>query len=111
MEIKIYTFDKVRKGNWFEHNIVPTFRGTIELDVAEFNESEAQKCWDICNWSCWADEKPKELNADIDWCDHGIVFKANEDNYLALSNGWLKGNSVDIATYVEEHKEEMVWII
>ena len=78
---------------------------------SDFNsEEDAEKCWDLCNWSCWAEEKPTELHSDLSFVSHGVCFRTpNGTNYLALSVGFLVGDDKKIADYINENKERIIW--
>ena len=82
----------------------PVYGGYIEME--EFN---ADKCWELCNWTAWADEKPDGFHSEIGSCSHAICFTntATEEKWLALSFGWLVGDSMKISDYVERHKNDM----
>lgn len=85
--------------------------GYIEYPSATFGYSDAEKCFDMCNWSHWSEEKPKELHSEIVSTQHGICFRTEDGtNYLALTNGWLMGDDAKIAAYIEKNKERMLWI-
>lgn len=107
MEIKIY-MPKMKYntcGNVI--NEIPEYRGYIELDHFDRNE-----CFHLCNWDCWTEEKPKNVHTDIESVGHGIIFVNPEtkENHLALSAGWLVGNSVTITDYIRKHKNECIWL-
>jgi len=107
MQISFYVFPKGED--------CPTYYGQIEMKAFD-----AEKCWHICQWENWTDEKPKELLiADKIIADfhplcnfgHGICFRNPEtgENWLALSQGWLVGTSTEITDYVRAHKDEIFW--
>lgn len=85
---------------------VPVYNGYIEIE--EFN---ADKCWELCNWAAWTNEKPKNLHSEIGSCAHGICFSNPEtgEKWLALSFGWLVGHSLKISDYVARHKNDIIW--
>ena len=84
----------------------PVYGGYIEME--EFN---ADKCWELCNWTAWADEKPDGFYSEIGSCSHAICFTntGTEEKWLALSVGWLVGDSLKISDYVERHKNDIIW--
>lgn len=85
--------------------------GYVEYPTELKSYDDAEKCFDLCNWSHWADEKPKELYSDVCSVSHGICFRnPSGTNYLALSQGWLMGDDKKIADYIETHKERSIWL-
>lgn len=96
MVVKVFLFERESK--------TPNYHGTIYLDTNTFGETEAEKCFHLCNWSCWAEEKPEDNHTDIEVCGHGLVLQTPTESWLALSVGWLKGTSVEISEYVIKHK-------
>lgn len=106
MKVQIYHFaKKVVKGK-IKHDIVPTHLGYI--DVENF---DAEEIWHLCNWSCWTEEKPTNLHADINVCDHGLclINPVTEERWLAKSFGWLVGNEKTISDYVLSHRNSILW--
>ena len=87
--------------------MLPFNVGYIEMDTFD-----AEKCFDLCNWGCWTNEKPKELHSNIQSCSHGICF-TNPDTHeywLAKSIGWLVGDIKTIAKYVSKNVANQKWI-
>ena len=84
----------------------PVYGGYIEMD-----EFDADRCWELCNWTAWADEKPDGFHSDIGSCSHAICFTntETEEKWLALSFGWLVGDSLKISDYVKRHKNDIIW--
>ena len=84
----------------------PVYGGYIEME--EFN---ADRCWELCNWTAWADEKPDGFYSEIGSCSHAICFPhtETEEKWLALSFGWLVGDSLKSFDYVERHKNDILW--
>lgn len=78
------------------------------IDLPTFDRG---RCWDLCNWMWWADEKPKENHTEIRTIDHGIIFyDPSEDEYhMALSNGWMSGTLEDCEAYAGEHSDTYYW--
>ena len=106
MKVQIYHYNqKVYKGK-LVHDLVPTHLGYVEVDT--FN---AEEIWDLCNWSCWTEEKPTNLHADICSCNHGLclVNPETKERWLAKSVGWLTGDEKTISQYVFDHRENIVW--
>lgn len=99
MEIKVYIFA----------NGVPFYRGTIDLNTDVFTEKEAEKCWHLCNWSCWTEEKPENNHTDIGVCGHGLALQTPTETWLALSCGWMHGTSTEIAEYAMKNKDKGFW--
>lgn len=86
--------------------VVPKYTGYIEMD-----QFDADKCWELCNWTAWTKEKPKNLHSDIGSCSHGICFTNPEtkEKWMALSLGWLVGDEKKISSYAERHKNDIIW--
>ena len=106
MKVNIYHFDKeIRKGKLI-HSIVPRHLGYVEVE--EFNEEEI---WHLCNWDCWTEEKPTNLHADIERCDHGLclINPETEERWLATSLGWLTGSEKTISEYVLKNRYNVFW--
>lgn len=78
----------------------------------EAEKFDAKECFDLCNWVCWTEEKPKELHSNISIAQHGICFTNPETNqkWLAKSIDWLVGDNDMIRDYVAENKDKLVWL-
>ena len=104
MKVPVYTadFDHGICGGLKSINIVP--HGYVEIE-----EFDAEKVFDLCNWSCWTKEKPSCVHSDIDWIGHGlIVVDERKDKWhpvyhLALSTDWLVGDYYTIQDYLSYH--------
>jgi hypothetical protein len=106
MKVQIYIFPQhIRKGKLM-HDIVPTHLGYAEVETFD-----TEHIWHLCNWACWAEEKPKNLYADIEFCGHGlcVINPETQEIHLALSVGWLIGNEKKISDYVLNNRYEIVW--
>lgn len=55
----------------------------------------AEICWDLCNWSCWSDKKPKELKSDLSVCNSDVAFEINKTLLMAQSIGWTEIGSIE----------------
>jgi len=113
MKIRIYEFPNSKTPPYLKDEN-PVERGYIEIPDDKVMEYDANKCWDICNWSHWGvSEKPECLHSDIDHCDHGIVFVypgvEHEIHCLALSVGWFVGRAGEVLSYVNKHKNDVLW--
>lgn len=86
--------------------------GYLEADKFDSKE-DAERFWDLCNWSHRDTTKPMNLFSDIEHCGHGIVFINPENNlwYLALSAGWLCGTENDIRDYIHRNHKNLDWIL
>ena len=84
----------------------------IYVGYIEEEYFNADKCWDMCNWKHWLKEAPDGLHANISSCSHGICFTNPETNeiWLAKSIGWLVGNRNEIIDYVNQNKDELIWL-
>lgn len=102
VEIYIYNFNALN----MTHDETPTHLGHIEVE-----RFDAEEIFNMCNWICWAEEKPKNLYANIDCCGHGLCLlnPETQDAWLAKSFGWLVGKQEVIDEYVREHKHCLVW--
>lgn len=92
MKIKVFTVPY----NYRElKNIQVTEQGYIKADY--FDEDE---CWHLCNWSCWAEEKPENLLSDLEVVNSDVIFynPKTERYHLALPSGWYVGNSLEEIT-------------
>lgn len=106
MKINVATadFEHYDCGKLLSDKIV--FRGYVELD-----EFDAEKAFDLCNWDCWADEKPREVHTDISRIGHGlIVFDEMGTAHLALSSGWLSGSADTIRKYLRRHMNDVLFL-
>lgn len=85
----------------------PEYKGYINQNT----DFDAEKYWDMCNWSCKGTPKPGCLVSDLSYCNHGIVFVNPETKlwHLALSTGWLVGDRSKIQEYVNTHVLESYW--
>lgn len=83
----------------------------IYMGYAEVEEFDAQKIFDLCNWSCWAEEKPTNLHADIDYCDHGLclINPETQEWWLSKSVGWLVGDRNTVDNYVNTNRYNLLW--
>jgi len=117
MKVQIYLFGlKPIKGRIF-HDLIPTHLGYVEVDNLN-TEDDAEDIFDLCNWSNWTEEKPKNLHIDIFsnynhelCCNHGLclVNPETQERWLALSQGWLVGDENTISEYVFEHRHDLLW--
>lgn len=85
------------------------YRGYIEIgSMLPFNNPE--ELWHLCNWQCWADEKPTYVHTKISACNHGICFyhPLTKKFYLALSIGWLIGNLPEIKQYIRRNRNKKI---
>ena len=95
MKIKLYFPRRDEFGRIISSEILP--EGYVEAD-----KFDAEYCWHLCNWFHWSDKKPKNLHSRIDSCGHGLIVydKENNEYWLALSGGWLRGTYKEILDYV-----------
>lgn len=84
----------------------------VNIGYIEAEGFNAEKCFDICNWEHSLKVKPKNLYSNIRTCNHGICFTNPKTNemWLALSVGWLKGDEAVIKNYINENKDEVLWL-
>ena len=89
-----------------DHMLTPTPIGHIEVET--FNQEEI---FNICNWSCWTNEKPINLYSNIQSCGHGLmlIHPVTKKRYLSKSIGWLIGDKETINKYVEDNRYKLVW--
>lgn len=87
-------------------NSVPRFIGYIKS-----NKFDSDECFNLCNWSNWSETKPENLYADIQSVGKGICFTdpITNEKHLALSMGWLVGNSMEITDYVRKNIGNPFW--
>ena len=107
MKVDIYYFNqRFHDKDKVVHDLVPTHLGYVEVE--RFN---AEEIFDLCNWSNWTEEKPINLHADIKSCGHGLclVNPETQQKWLALTIGWLIGDSEEISDYVRENKNNIIW--
>jgi len=79
-------------GTWIEVGAKdkPIIKYCGYLEVEAFN---AEKCWDLCNWSCWADDKPKEVeHTSLSFCNSDVAFFNPTTNIWHISDniGFVK---------------------
>jgi len=105
MKIKIYYPETDR----YKRIISPIIKPHGYVELPEF---DAEKCWDLCNWDCWAERKPDNVHTDIERCNHGLIVYNPEakEYWLALSHGWMHGNVYEISEYVYYHWKEDFWL-
>jgi len=68
---------------------------------------DQKQCWKLCNWSAWSNEKPSNLNSDIEFANYNVIFYNPFDDlfYLSLQSGWLVRESLeDIIKFCEKQK-------
>jgi len=84
-------------------------QGYIEDDISVIFNPEDY--YDLCNWSCYSNNKPHNLHSNIEYCNHGVCFynPATDKYYLALTKGWLIGSEHRIKTYIKKNKDKMCW--
>lgn len=87
--------------------MLPFNIGYIEMDVFD-----AERCFDLCNWGCWTEQKPEWLHSDICFCSRGICFTNpdTQEYWLAKTVGWLVGDAETISNYVKENIHKQVWL-
>lgn len=105
MKIKVYHVETDEYMRIISPFIIP--HGYIEADT--FN---AEQCWHLCNWDCWADKKPKELHSDIKVCNHGLIVYNPEtkEYWLAITGGWIRGNGETIIKWLSDHWKDCIWL-
>lgn len=98
MKINIHLYNKKSKLDYIGYIELPKF--------------DADRCWELCNWKHWRKEMPESLHANISSCTHGICFTNPDTNemWMAKSIGWLVGNETEINNYIQQNKDELVWI-
>lgn len=106
MKVDIYRYDRTEIDKRVIYEITPTYLGYIEV-----KKFDAQEIFNLCNWSCWAKEKPSNLHADICYCDHGLclINPETQERWLSKSVGWMVGSEDKITKYVSDNKYNIVW--
>lgn len=84
----------------------PIYTGYVTV-----NEFDAEDIFALCNWSQWADDKPKNFHCNISSCGHGLLLLDDNGEYwLSLSSGWKTSYSLqDIQKYVNKHVNMPIW--
>lgn len=74
----------------------------IQFEIKEQGYIEAKKFdrnefWDLCNWSCYTENKPENLFSDIEVANSDVIFlhPKTQKYHLALPFGWKKFNCLD----------------
>ena len=85
----------------------------IKHGYLEMESFDLETAFDLCNWSCWTEEKPECVHTDIEWIGHGLIvvdgskpMYKNPQFHLALSGGWLSGDYETIKDYLRYHMHE-----
>lgn len=84
----------------------------VHIGYIENEVFDAQRCWELCNWRHWRKEVPENLHAYIESCTHGACF-TNPDTkemWMTKSIGWLVGNEAEIKDYIQQNKDELIWV-
>ena len=97
----------------------------MKVDIAEFKSGkqiplgyvnvkkfDAEKLFDLVNWSAAGRPKPNCLKSDIGWANHGIAFRnpVSTQWWLALTEGWKVGTLQEITEYAEANKNNVLWM-
>ena len=93
-------------------NVFPWYKTEpVDCGYIDMERFDAEKCFELCNWKHWTQEKPKELYSEIGSASHGICFTNPETNelWLCKSIGWLVGNEEEILQYVKENVNKLWW--
>ena len=83
-------------------------RGYVMVDSKTHWEDTA---WDLLNWSCWTDEKPKDVHSSLDHCNSDVILQIDGTNdYMrAESIGWTKYNSFEQAVTALKNTPNSLW--
>lgn len=106
LKVDIYIYNLTEVNGKFVYEITPTYLGFAEVD-----KFDADEIFHLCNWSCWTQEKPDNLHADIDYCGHGLclVNPITQQRYLAKSVGWMIGDRDFIDKYVMVNRYHLTY--
>lgn len=104
MIVHIYYYPIIKQT---EDEAFCNFLGTIEMD--NFDKDE---CFNICNWSCFSDNKPENLHSDIVAISSGVCFENTETGtcHFAKSIGWVDGSKDCIENYVKSCAKKGIYI-
>ena len=62
-----------------------------DAGYAEVDKFDVDELWNLLNWSCWTDKKPKEVqHSPLTHCNSDIALNIDGTNeyHCALSLGW-----------------------
>lgn len=67
-----------------------------DAGYAQIDGFDREELWDLLNWSCWTDKKPKEVeHSPLTHCNSDVAFNIDGTDvyHCALSFGWKKINA------------------
>ena len=101
MDMKAYM---LRKGD----KAICKERGYVLIEDEEDWEEEV---WNLLNWSCWTDKKPKNVYSSLDHCNSDVVLQVDgtNDYRRAESVGWTKYNSLEQAINALKNDPHSLW--
>lgn len=83
-------------------------RGYVMVENKENWEDDA---WNLLNWSCWTDRKPKDVYSSLEYCNSDVVLQIDgTDNYRrAESIGWTTYDSLEGAVAALKKTPHCLW--
>lgn len=71
--------------------------GHVSIDESLYKSDEhiADRCWHLCNWACWTDTKPEELDSTLSVCNSDVAFEIRGTYWMALTVGWEERDSIE----------------
>lgn len=100
MKVNIYVIGFRDKAEWMQNSANRKNLHIASAGYAEVEEFNAEELWDLLNWSCWTDEKPKEVeHSPLTHCNSDIALNIDGTDvyHCALSFGWeeITANSLE----------------
>ena len=92
MKVNIYVIGLTRT-DWEEQPNRRTKLHIASAGYAEVEKFDADQLWNLLNWSCWTNKKPKEVkHSPLTHCNADVVFNIDGTNeyHCALTCGWHK---------------------
>jgi len=74
-------------------------RGYVEVECEESSQDLREHVWELLNWGCWAEKKPKEVHSRLDHCNGDVILKFEGEKvyHVCLSFGWTTAESFKLA--------------
>ena len=67
--------------------------------LVENSEGWEEEVWNLLNWSCWTDKKPKDVHSPLEYCNSDVILQTDGTNEYkrAESVGWTDYTSLESA--------------
>lgn len=106
MKVNIYVVG-LNRADWQEH---PNGRAKLHIadaGYAEVDEFNVDELWDLLNWGCWTDEKPKEVeHSPLTHCNADVILNIDGTNvyHCALTCGWHEVTADSLSKVLSYYK-------